>query len=232
VKHVTGVPIKFIGTGEQLDALEPFRPEGMASRILGMGDIVALASEAQKLVDEKEQKRLQEQLEKGEFSLEDFRDHMQKMAKPGLMQKMLGLLPGIGSQLREVQAMMASAETSKEIRRLCGIVDSMTPAERRNPKLVDVSRKQRIATGAGVQPKHVSELIKQYEMMKPMLTGMAGGNTRESMQMVEQMKQKMLDPSVHMQKQKKSTGKRLTDKEREKLRKQREKFLRNRKKEK
>lgn len=230
VKHVTGVPIKFIGTGEQLDALEPFRPEGMASRILGMGDIVALASEAQKLVDEKEQQRLQEQLEKGEFSLEDFRDHMQRMAKPGLMQKMLGLLPGIGGQLRELQSMMSSAETGKEIRRLCGIVDSMTPVERRNPKVIDVSRRQRIASGAGVQPRQVNELIKQYEMMKPMLTGMAGGNMRENMQMVEQMKQKMLDPSLQMQKQKKSTGKRLTDKEREKLRKQREKFLRNRKK--
>jgi signal recognition particle subunit SRP54 len=106
----------------------------------------------------------------------------------------------------------------------------MTPVERRNPRVIDVSRRQRIASGAGVQPRQVNELIKQYEMMKPMLTGMAGGNSRENMQMVEQMKQKMLDPSLQMQKQKKSTGKRLTEKEREKLRKQREKFLRNRKK--
>ena len=230
VKHVTGVPIKFIGTGEQLDALEPFRPEGMASRILGMGDIVALATEAHKLVDEKEQLRLQEQLQRGEFSLEDFRDHMQKMAKPGLMQKMLGLLPGIGGAMREMQSMMAGEDTSREIKRLCGIVDSMTPEERRNPKLIEVSRRQRIATGAGVQAKQVSELIKQYDMMKPMLMGMAGGNVRDNMQMIEQLKQKMLDPSANLAKQKKSTGKRLTDKEREKLRKQREKFLRDRKK--
>ncbi|MFN9881676.1 MAG: signal recognition particle protein, partial [Planctomycetota bacterium] len=97
------------------------------------------------------------------------------MAKPGLMQKMLGLLPGIGGQLRELQSMMSSAETGKEIRRLCGIVDSMTPVERRNPRVIDVSRRQRIASGAGVQPRQVNELIKQYEMMKPMLTGMAGG---------------------------------------------------------
>lgn len=230
VKHVTGVPIKFIGTGEHLDALEPFRPEGMASRILGMGDIVALATEAQRLVDEKEQLRLQEQLQKGEFSLEDFRDHMRKMAKPGLMMKMLGLLPGIGGQMRELQAALSGEEATGEIRRMCAIVDSMTPIERRNPKLIDVNRRQRIANGAGVQPKMVNELIKQFETMKPMLTGMAGGDARENMQMVEQLRQKMLDPAAQLSVQKKSTGKRLTNKEREKMRKQREKFLRDRKK--
>jgi signal recognition particle subunit SRP54 len=230
VKHVTGVPIKFIGTGEHLDNLEVFRPEGMASRILGMGDVLALVEEAQKLVDEKEQLRLQEQLEKGQFTLTDFRDQVQRMAKPGLMMKMLGLLPGVGGQLKELQAAMGNADTSREMKRLVGIIDAMTPAERKNCKIIDQARKARIATGAGVQVKQVNELIKQFEMMKPMVTGMASGDASSRMQMMEQMQQKMMNPGANISGPKKSTGKRLTTKEREKMRKQREKLLRQKKK--
>jgi signal recognition particle subunit SRP54 len=222
VKHVTGVPIKFIGTGEHLDALEPFRPEGMASRILGMGDIVALVDQAQQLVDEQEQARLQAQLEKGQFTLEDFRDQMVKFARPGLMQKMMGLLPGMG-QLRE---MMGNEDATSEVRRLVGIVDAMTPAERRDPKAIDPSRRRRIAGGAGVAPQQVSELVKQFETMKPYMTGMAGMTGGDRMQMMNDLKDRMLDPSLQGPRVKKGTGKRLTAKEREKLRKQREKFLR------
>ncbi len=227
VKHVTGVPIKFIGTGEHLDALEPFRPEGMSSRILGMGDIVALVDQAQSLVDAKEQQRLQEQLEKGQFTLDDFRDQMEKFARPGLMQKMLSLLPGMG-QMRE---MMNNADTSKEVRRMVGIIDSMTPGERKNPKVVEVSRRRRIAAGAGVPPQLVNDLIKQFETMKPMMTGLAGKSGNERMQMMEDFKEQMLDPSRHGPKTKKGTGKRLTAKERDKLKKQREKFLRQKRRE-
>ena len=228
VKHVTGVPIKFIGTGEHMDNLEYFRPEGMASRILGMGDMLALVDEAQKLVDEKEQQRMQEALEKGEFTLDDFRNHMQKMAKPGLMQKMMGLLPGMPN-MKEINSMMSQGETSKEIRRMVGMIDSMTPEERRNPKVIDVGRRQRIAKGSGVQPKQVGELIKQYDMMKPMLTGMAGGSMKDRMQMVEDLKQQMMDPAKKGPKTKKGTGKRLSAKERAKMKKQREKMLRQKK---
>ncbi|MEQ1904105.1 MAG: signal recognition particle protein [Pirellulaceae bacterium] len=230
VKQVTGVPIKFIGTGEHLDNLELFRPEGMASRILGMGDVLALVEEAQKLVDEKEQQRIQEQLEKGQFTLDDFRDQIQRMAKPGLMMKMLGLLPGIGGQMKQVQDMMGNADTVREMRRLMGIIDSMTPAERKNPTLIDMSRRQRIAMGSGVQAKQVNELIKQYDFMKPMITGMASGNPDQKRQMFERMQEKMVNPGATMSREKKSTGKRLTDKEREKIRKQREKLLRQKKK--
>jgi signal recognition particle subunit SRP54 len=230
VKQVTGVPIKFIGTGEHLDNLELFRPEGMASRILGMGDVLALVEEAQKLVDEKEQQRIQEQLEKGQFTLDDFRDQIQRMAKPGLMMKMLGLLPGIGGQMKQVQEMMGNADTVREMRRLMGIIDSMTPAERKNPALIDMSRRQRIAMGSGVQAKQVNELIKQYDFMKPMITGMASGNPDQKRQMFERMQEKMVNPGAAMSREKKSTGKRLTDKEREKIRKQREKMLRQKKK--
>jgi signal recognition particle subunit SRP54 len=223
VKHVTGVPVKFIGTGEQIDALEPFRPEGMAGRILGMGDVVALFEEATRIVDEREQKRLQEQLQRGDFSLDDFRHHMQKIAQPGLMQRMMGLLPGVP---REVKDMMNDVDAQREVRRQMAIIDSMTPSERRNPKMIEPSRRQRIATGAGVAPRQVSELVKQFDMMKPILTGMAGKGRRESMQMIEQLKGSMMDPGRAMPSAKKSTGRRLTSKERADARKQREKLLR------
>ena len=103
VKHVTGVPIKFIGTGEHLDALEPFRPEGMAGRILGMGDIVGLFDEAQKIADEKEQRELEERMLKGEFTLDDFKNQMLKVLKPGLMMKMMGLMPGMGEMKKMME---------------------------------------------------------------------------------------------------------------------------------
>ena len=171
VKQVTGVPVRFIGTGEHLEDFELFRPEGMASRILGMGDMVALAQQAHELVSEEERLKLEAQLEKGQFTLDDFRDHMMKVAKPGLMQKMMGLMPGIPKELKQ---MMGDTDTSKQVKRMVGIIDSMTKQERHDPKVIDVSRKQRIAKGAGVQPKQINDLLKQYNMMKPMLTSMAG----------------------------------------------------------
>ncbi len=230
VKHVTGVPIKFIGTGEHLENLEPFRPEGMASRILGMGDVLALVDEAQKLVDEKEQERLQAQLEKGQFSLDDFRDQIQKMAKPGLMMKMLGLLPGIGGQMKELQAALSNADTSKHMNRIVGMIDAMTPKEKKDPRILDQNRKIRIATGSGVQIKQVNDLIKQYDMMKTMMTGVASADPSSRAAMMNQFQEKMMNPSAMMPSGKKSTGKRLTNKERDKLKKQREKLLRQKKK--
>ncbi len=232
VKHVTGVPIRFIGTGEHIDNLDYFRPEGMASRILGMGDMMALVDEAHKLVDEKEQQRMQEQLEKGQFTLEDFRDQMVKMAKPGLMQKMMGLLPGMPS-MGEISKMMGDGDTSKQIRQMAGIVDSMTPAERKDPKLVDVGRKQRIAAGSGVQPKQVSDLIKQYDMMKPMLTGMAGMGAGDRMQQIQDLQRQMMNPGGKMPGvSNKAASKRLSPKQKKKLAKEREKLLRQRRRDK
>lgn len=228
VKHVTGVPVRFLGTGEHLDDLEVFRPDGMAGRILGLGDMVEMARLAQTVVDEKEQKRLQEQLEKGRFTLDDFRNHMIKIAKPGLMQKMLAMLPGVPAEFKN---MLGSTDTSKQVMKMVGIIDSMTPDERKDPKIIDVSRKNRIAAGAGSQPKQVNELIKQYDVMKPMLTGMAGANgAKGRMDMMRELQQQMMDPSRTMPKQKKSTGRRLTAKERQKAKKQRDKMLKERKK--
>jgi signal recognition particle subunit SRP54 len=231
VKHVTGVPIRFLGTGEHLEDLEAFRPEGMASRILGMGDVVALAQQAHDLVDEEEQKRMQEALEKGQFTLDDFRNHMQKMAKPGLMQKMMGLLPGMPN-MREINEMMSQGDTSKQIRQMVGIIDSMTPIERRDPKVIDVSRKNRIASGAGVQPKQVSELIKQYDQMKPMLTGMAGMGAGDRMAQMRELQGQMMDPGRGMPKTKGSTGRRMSAKDKKSAKKERDKRLRQMKRDK
>ncbi|MEC8802082.1 MAG: signal recognition particle protein, partial [Planctomycetota bacterium] len=224
VRHVTGVPLKFIGTGEQMDALEPFRPDGMASRILGMGDVVALVDEAQKLIDTKEREALEQKMASGQFTLDDFRDQIDKIARPGLMQKMMGLLPG-GAQLKDA---MNQVDTGQETRRLIGMIDSMTAVERKNPKVIDISRRKRIAAGAGVQPQQVNELIKQFEMMKPMFTSMAQpGSMKEKMAMVQEMQQQMANPGRTM-KTKKGTGKRLSASDKKKQKKEREKMLRDR----
>ena len=224
VKHVTGVPIRFIGTGEHLDNLEVFRPEGMASRILGMGDMLALVDEANKLVDEKEQARMQEAMEKGRFTLNDFRGHMEKMAKPGLMQKMMGLMPGMPN-MGEISKMMNNSDTSGQMRRMVGVIDSMTAAERVDPSVIDARRKQRIAKGAGVEPKVVGDLLKNFDMMKNVMTGMAGMGATEKMQKMQELQSGAMNPGSGMPRMKKSTGKRLTPKERKKAQKERAKQL-------
>ena len=204
VKHVTQVPIKFIGTGEHLDALEPFRPEGMASRILQMGDIVAMAQQGARIIDEEAREELEARMASGQFTLEDFRGVLQKVAKPGLMQKMLGLMPGMG----DLNKMMAGSDTDGEVRRLLGIIDSMTPAERRQPKIIDTPRRNRISRGAGVPPSDVSGLIKQFNMMAPMMQMMATGGMKNRMEMMRQLQGSMMDPNMGGIKTKQRTGKR------------------------
>ena len=226
VKHVTGVPIKFIGTGEHLDSLEPFRPEGMASRILGMGDMVALAHEAQKLVDVDQQKELERKLREGEISLDDFKQHLRTFMQPGLMMKMLCLIPGFGN----IQQALAGTNAEGDMRRMIGIIDSMTMTERRNPKLIDTSRRGRIAKGAGVEPQEVGALIKQFDVMMPMLKSLAGKGAGGRMQALQDMRsQGMFNPGAQVGKMKGDTGKRLTTEEKKRLQKQREKDLRKRK---
>ncbi len=223
VKHVTGVPIKFIGTGEHLDALEPFRPEGMAGRILQMGDIVAAAREAHRIVDEKEREELEAKMASGDFTLDDFKNMMEKVAKPGLMGKMMGLMPGMG----ELKEAMESEEAEGGIRQTIGAINSMTMDERRHPKTIDAQRRTRIAKGAGVQTPVVSQLIKQFEVMKPMMQGMAGGSVGDRMKMMRQLQASgMNDPTMQGLKTKKGTGKRLNPAERLKQKKQRDKMLR------
>jgi len=222
------VPIKFIGTGEHLDALEPFRPEGMASRILGMGDIVGLVDTVQKAVDMEQQKALEAKLAAGEFTLDDFKGQLRQVLQPGLMMKMLSLLPGMG----EMADMMNGSDAEGEMKRMLGIIDSMTPTERRSPKVIDPSRRNRIAKGAGVQVQEVNALIKQFDMMAPIMKTMAGKGMGQKMQALQELqKSGMFNPGARMPKVKGDTGKRLTSKEKADLRKKREKEMKKKQKE-
>ena len=228
VKHVTGVPIKFIGTGEHLDALEPFRPEGMVSRILGQGDIVGLADLARNVMDAEQQKEMEAKLAAGEFTLDDFKKQIRQIQQPGLMTKMLSLMPGMG----EISKMMGDANAEGEMSRVVGIIDSMTPQERRNPKVIDPSRRNRIARGAGVPIQEVNSLIKQYDTMAPIMKMMAGKGAGGRMQALKDLqKGGMFEPGAKSPKLKGDTGKRLTPKERAELKKKREKELRRKQRE-
>ncbi|WP_425400931.1 signal recognition particle protein [Aeoliella sp.] len=224
VKHVTGVPIKFMGTGEKLEALEAFHPDRMAERILGQGDIRSLFEIAQKEFDLEEQKAMEEKLSKGQFTLDDFRKQMAMIAKPGLMQKMMSMMPGMG-QMRE--AMNEFDES--EMKGLFGIIDSMTPAEKANTKLIDQSRRRRIAAGAGCEPHQVNELIKMYEPMAQMMTSMAGKSARERMKMLSEV-QGGLAQGGTLARQKQGTGKRLSNAQKKDARKARQAALKKRRK--
>ena len=223
VKSVTGVPIKFIGTGEQIEALEDFHPERMAGRILGMGDVVTLVEEAQRKFDQDEMARQEERLRTGEFTLEDFKKMLQQTRRLGPIGKVLGMIPGMG-QLKEL---VGDADLDKDMGRLFGIIDSMTPQERRNPsKVIDQQRRRRIATGAGVELQEVSDLVKQFDGMSAMMKGMAGMGMRERVQQMQAMQGQMANPGMRLGKPKGDTGRRLTADERRKQKKQREKDLR------
>ncbi len=173
VRHVTGKPIKFVGVSEKMDGLEPFHPERMASRILGMGDILSLVEEARAKVDEKEAERLAEKFKKGkDFDLEDFKAQLAQMKKMGGIANLADKLP-----VQITQMAQSSPELQeKALKRTEGIINAMTPLERRKPELIKASRKRRIATGAGVQVQEVNRLLTQFEQMKKMMKMMRGGN--------------------------------------------------------
>ena len=173
VKAITGKPIKFVGVGEKLTGLESFHPERMANRILGMGDIVSLVEEAQRSVDQKAAKELSDKLKAGNrFDLNDFLAQLSQMKKMGGLSSMLDKLPA-QFQAAAGQADMGKAE--KEMRRMQGIIHSMTPGERSKPELIKASRKRRIAAGAGVQVQEVNRLLNQFEQMQGMVRKMQKG---------------------------------------------------------
>ena len=169
VKAVTGKPIKFIGVGEKLDKIEEFHPDRMAGRILGMGDIVTLVERAQKEVDVEDAKRMQEKMAKGSFGFDDFLKQMQTVRKMGGMADMLKMIPGLGGQLQGMNV------DEGELKRIEGIVHSMTLEERRDPDLIDGSRRRRIAKGSGVDVQQVSSLVKTFERSRDMMKAMSGG---------------------------------------------------------
>jgi signal recognition particle subunit SRP54 len=166
IRAVTGVPIKFIGTGEKADALEPFYPDRLAQRFLGMGDVVSLVERAREQTDEKEAKRLQDRMFKGQFDLEDFLDQMQKIKKMGPLGQLMEMIPGIGQQLRQAKQQVSD----DDLKQVEAIIYSMTTDERRNPQVIGRSRRGRIAKGAGVNPTEVKQLIQQFEQMQKMMT--------------------------------------------------------------
>lgn len=226
VKSVTGVPIKFMGTGEGVDALEEFHPDRLAGRILGMGDVVSLVEEAQRKFDQDEMQRQEDRLKSGEFTLEDFKKMMLQTRRLGPLGKVIGMIPGMGG----MQDMLAGADLEKDVNRLFGIIDSMTPEEKRNPsRVIDQTRRRRIAAGAGVEPQAVNDLVKQFDGMAAMMKGMAGLGMKDRMREVQKMQSAMGDPSGRLGRPKGDTGKRLTAEQRRKLKKQREKEARRRK---
>jgi signal recognition particle subunit SRP54 len=229
VKAVTGVPIKFIGTGEHLDSLEEFHPDRMAGRILGMGDVLTLVEQAQQQFDQDEMAKQQARLEKGQFTLEDFKKTLAQMAQPGLLQKMISYMPGMGA----MKEMLGGADTESQLRRTTGIIDSMTPDERRNPsKVIDQSRRRRIAAGAGVEPHEVNELVKSFDGMADAMKRMATMGLRERMKTMQEMSQgALMNPSGKFAKQKVGTGKRLTSQEKAKLKKLKEREIRRKRRE-
>lgn len=166
VRQITGKPIKFIGMGEKTDALEPFYPDRIASRILGMGDILSLIEEAERKLDRSKADKLASKLKKGKgFDLEDFRDQLQQMKKMGGLSGMMDKLPGMGGMAPQMQGQM----DNKVFNQMEAIINSMTPSERANPDIMNGSRKKRIAAGSGTQIQDINRLIKQHKQMSKMM---------------------------------------------------------------
>ncbi|MGZ8992698.1 MAG: signal recognition particle protein [Burkholderiaceae bacterium] len=179
VRHVTGKPIKFVGVGEKLDGLEPFSPDRMASRILGMGDIVALVEDVKKSVDQASAQKFAKRMQSGErFDLNDFKEQIAQMRKMGGLSSMLDKLP---AQLAEAASQVNADDQEKQIRRTEGIINSMTAAERAKPDLIKASRKRRIAAGSGVPVQEVNRMLKQFDQMQTMMKQMKKGGLAKMM---------------------------------------------------
>ncbi len=168
LKTVTGKPIKFAGIGEKLDDFEPFHPERMASRILGMGDVVSLVEKAAEAIDEADAKKLEEKMRKGEFTLEDFLDQLRQMKKMGSLESLVGLLPGGSEMIKGADL----SKSEKEFRRMEGMICAMTLKERRSPQLLNAKRRQRIAKGSGVSVAEVNSMLQRFNQMQTMLKKM------------------------------------------------------------
>jgi len=178
VRAITGKPIKFIGVGEKSGALEPFHPDRIASRILGMGDVVSLVEEVQAKIDVEQAQKMAAKLKKGKgFDLEDFRDQFQQLKKMGGMASLLDKLPGMGG----LPAKAMNQVDDRQVGRLVAIIDSMTPKERRFPDSINGSRKRRIALGSGTQIQDVNRLLKQFKQMQKMMKKMKGGGLQKMM---------------------------------------------------
>lgn len=177
VRAVTGKPIKFVGMGEKLTDIEPFHPDRMASRILGMGDVLSLIEKAEKALDQKKAQEMEQRMKTGSFTLSDFYDQMLQLKSMGSMQDLLAMIPG-GAGLKDVQV------DEKAMAHMEAIIQSMTPAERENPSVLNSSRRRRIAAGSGTRVEDVNKLLKQFDMMKTMMKQFSGkGGSRKMRRM-------------------------------------------------
>jgi len=168
LRAVTGKPIKFAGTGEKLEDFEPFHPERMASRILGMGDVVSLVEKAAETVDVDEAARLQEKMRKGQFTLDDFLGQMRQMKKLGPLESLVGMLPGAGEAMKQTDL----SKSENELKRMEGMICSMTPQERRSPQILNASRRRRIAAGSGTTVAELNTLLNRFNQMQQMMKKM------------------------------------------------------------
>ena len=181
IKSITGVPIKFIGTGEKTTDFDTFYPDRLASRILGMGDVVSLVERAQEAIDQKEAERMAEKLRKADFTLEDFLDQMRQIKKLGSMDSILGMLPGMNG-------VKLDGEAENAMKRTEAIILSMTKQERRKPDILNGNRRLRIANGAGVKVVEVNQLMKQFQQMQKMMKMLKGGNMKKLARQMQGMR--------------------------------------------
>ena len=190
VVSVVGVPIAFAGSGETLDDLEPFHPERVVSRVLGMGDVLSLIEKAEAAISHEEAERLEEKIRSNEFTLEDFRDQLKAIRKMGPLESIMGMLPGMGN----LKALAGNAPDNDQLSRVEAIISSMTPDERRRQHIINGSRRKRIARGSGTSVEEVNRLLKQFVQMQKMLkqlggmTGLAGGGKRARRQAMQMLR--------------------------------------------
>jgi signal recognition particle subunit SRP54 len=182
IKSVVDKPIKFIGTGEKMDAIDVFHPDRMADRILGMGDVISLVERAQDQYDEQEARKLQKKIAKNQFGFDDFLNQIQQIKKMGSMKDLVGMIPGAGKAMKDVDI---DDDAFKGIE---AIIHSMTPSERSTPATINASRKKRIAKGSGTSVQEVNQLMKQFNQMSKMMKMMQGGGGKKMMQMMQGMK--------------------------------------------
>jgi len=182
IKSVVNKPIKFIGTGEKMEAIDVFHPDRMADRILGMGDVVSLVERAQEQYDEEEARKIQKKIAKNQFGFDDFLKQIQQIKKMGNMKDLVGMIPGVSKAMKDVDI---DDDAFKSIE--C-IIHSMTPSERSTPTIINTSRKKRIASGSGTSVQEVNQLMKQFDQMSKMMKMMQGGGGKRMMQMMKGMK--------------------------------------------
>jgi signal recognition particle subunit SRP54 len=187
VVGVVGVPIAFAGVGERLQDLEPFHPDRLVSRLLGMGDVLSLIERAEQAIDEESRERLENKTRLDDFTLEDFRDQLRTIKKMGPLEQVLGMIPGFGD-VRQLNQQREQVD-EKQLARIEAIISSMTPGERRNHALINGSRRKRIARGSGTSVEEINRLLKQFVQMRKMLKmmGGAGGGGRKGRQRLMQM---------------------------------------------